>query len=272
MWSSYFLSTSVTLSFQSEQDGDNVKLESIQIAKENSELRLQNQKLSEEASYEKELSSAAAMELKNLAAEVTKLSLINAKLEKELQATRLLSSSINAGNQKLNNAHRTNQRGYLSGCSNEIPMASDEFDSGSLDTDDDGDDMRMELQACKPRKVTLKAALAEKEVVEREYRKKYEEAKQKEAALENDLTNVWVLVAQLKKQGTVLQESKLNGGHNEDMDQNSGVIDDFDCMDVLHDHRQTQENSTPSNIPRVEPLVGRHKVILLSYACGMPSL
>ncbi|KAG7960452.1 hypothetical protein I3843_10G124300 [Carya illinoinensis] len=51
-------------------------------------LRVQNQKLAEEASYAKELASAAAVELKNLAGEVTKLSLQNAKHGKELFAAR----------------------------------------------------------------------------------------------------------------------------------------------------------------------------------------
>ncbi|KAL0454138.1 UNVERIFIED_CONTAM: Kinesin-like protein KIN-7D, mitochondrial [Sesamum latifolium] len=71
-----------------EIENEKLKLEHVQILEENSGLRVQNQKLSEEASYAKELASAAAVELKNLAGEVTKLSLQNAKLEKELQAAR----------------------------------------------------------------------------------------------------------------------------------------------------------------------------------------
>ena len=67
------------------------------MSEENSGLHVQNQKLSEEASYAKELASAAAVELKNLAGEVTKLSLQNAKLEKELVAAQDQANARNGG-------------------------------------------------------------------------------------------------------------------------------------------------------------------------------
>ncbi|KAI3448002.1 hypothetical protein Pfo_004667 [Paulownia fortunei] len=248
---------------QQEIENEKLKLEHVHILEENSGLRVQNQKLSEEASYAKELASAAAVELKNLAGEVTKLSLQNAKLEKEIQAARELSSrssSIhggNGGNRKHNDVQRIGRRGRLSGRSNDVSgIVNDEFESWNLDPDD----LKLELQARKQREATLEAALAEKEILEDEYRKKVEEAKKREAALENDLANMWVLVAQLKKEGNVMQEQKRNDRQNEDKDQiNDPKVGDVDNDQILKD-RQTPDNSTPaSNIPKEEPLVVRLK-------------
>lgn len=49
------------------------------------------------------------------------------------------------------------------------------------------------------RELALQAALMEKDQREIELQKKVEESKQKEAFLENELANMWVLVAKLKK-------------------------------------------------------------------------
>ena len=172
------------------------------MSEENSGLRVQNQKLSEEASYAKELASAAAVELKNLAGEVTKLSLQNAKLEKELMAARDLVNSrsavvqtVNGVNRKYNDP-RAGRKGRISSRANEISGTGvDDFELRSLDADD----LKIELQARKQREAALEVALAEKEFVEKQYRKKTEEAKRREEALDNDLANMWVLVAKLKK-------------------------------------------------------------------------
>ncbi|KAK6159515.1 hypothetical protein DH2020_006829 [Rehmannia glutinosa] len=240
-----------------EIENEKLKLERVQILEENSGLHVQNQKLSEEASYAKELASAAAVELKNLAGEVTKLSLQNAKLEKEIQSARELSSrsssshSGNSGSRKHNDAQRTTRRGRISG------RANDDFDSWSLDPDD----LRLELQARKQREAVLEATLAEKEILEDEYRKKVEEAKKREAALENDLANMWVLVARLKKEASVMQESKVSGRQNNDTNQISELkVDDVDYKDPIVEERQAQDNSIPPPIiPKEEPLVVRLK-------------
>ncbi|KAK6121486.1 hypothetical protein DH2020_044765 [Rehmannia glutinosa] len=123
-----------------EIENEKLKLEHVQFLEENSGLRVQNQKLSEEASYAKELASAAAVELKNLAARA-----------------------------QPNDVQRTSRRGRLSGRSNDVSgLINDEFDSWNLDPDD----LKLELQARKQREATLEAALAEKEILENEYRKK----------------------------------------------------------------------------------------------------
>ncbi|KAK6143436.1 hypothetical protein DH2020_023784 [Rehmannia glutinosa] len=246
-----------------EIENEKLKLEHVQFLEENSGLRVQNQKLSEEASYAKELASAAAVELKNLAGEVTKLSLQNAKLEKELQASRELSSR-NSSTRKPNDVQRTSRRGRLSGRSNDVSgLINDEFDSWNLDPDD----LKLELQARKQREATLEAALAEKEILENEYRKKAEEAKKREVALENDLANMWVLVAQLKKEGNVIPEQKMNHRQKEDKDQisdpNVGEVD----KELIHTNPQAPDNSAPaSDISKEEPLVVRLKVNCCSHS------
>ncbi|CAH2033555.1 unnamed protein product [Thlaspi arvense] len=59
---------------------DNLKKEKMRLIEEKDELGKLNKKLTEEASYAKELASAAAVELQNLAEEVTRLCNENAKL------------------------------------------------------------------------------------------------------------------------------------------------------------------------------------------------
>ncbi|KAL2490668.1 Kinesin motor family protein [Abeliophyllum distichum] len=207
-----------------EIENEKLKLEHVQILEENSGLRVQNQKLSEEASYAKELASAAAVELKNLAGEVTKLSLHNAKLEKELQAAREMMNSKNGGNRKYNDGQRPSRRG-----NNE--------------------------------KLPLRTALAEKELLEDEYRKKVDEAKKREMALENDLANMWVLVAQLKKDVSINPESKINVRQNDDRDRiNDLKLDDTDLKNPILKSRQAQDHTTQvSNISKEESLVVRLK-------------
>jgi centromeric protein E len=147
----------------------------------------QNRKLSEEAAYAKELASSAAVELKNLAEEVTKLSLQNAKKAKELLiAQEMARSRVNGRKGRITSRGR------------------DEVGTWSLDLED----MKMELQARRQREAALEAALAEKELLEEEYKRKFDEAKKKELSLENDLAGMWVLVAKLKR--GVLGISDLN--------------------------------------------------------------
>ncbi|KAL1541129.1 Kinesin-like protein KIN-7D, mitochondrial [Salvia divinorum] len=243
-----------------EAENEKLKLEHVQTLEENSGLRVQNHKLSEEATYAKELASAAAVELKNLAGEVTKLSVQNVKLEKELLSAREISSrnSGNGGNRRLNEIQRTGRRNRASSRSNDSGIVNGDFELWSLDSDD----LKLELQARKQREATLEAALAEKEVLEDEYRKKFEEAKKRESALENDLANMWVLVAQLKKEGSVEQEQKTNDRLHEDKDRISVPkigIAEKDANPLLK-CREASDNSIPHvDVPKEEPLVVRLK-------------
>lgn len=246
-----------------EIENEKLKLEQVQLSEENSGLHVQNQKLSEEASYAKELASAAAVELKNLAGEVTKLSLQNAKLEKELMAARDQANTrnsvvqiVNGVGRKYNDA-RSGRKGRISGRANEnFGVGMDEFESWNLDAND----LRMELQARRQREAALEAALSEKEFLEDEYRKKVEEAKKREASLENDLANMWVLVAKLKKEGNATPESNNDTKKcDEDVQ-----VDDLKTNDIessIVPKEQVLDISIQENeITNEDPLVVRLKV------------
>lgn len=60
-------------------------------------------------------------------------------------------------------------------------------------------DIKRELAQSREREHTLEAALAEKDDFEAGLQRKVEESKQREAYLENELANMWILVAKLKK-------------------------------------------------------------------------
>ncbi|XP_073389488.1 kinesin-like protein KIN-7C, mitochondrial [Physcomitrium patens] len=63
---------------------EKLKQESSRLTEEKDSLHIRNEKLTEESAYAKELASQAAVELKNLAEEVTKLSFQNSKLQNDL--------------------------------------------------------------------------------------------------------------------------------------------------------------------------------------------
>ncbi|KAK7849823.1 kinesin-like protein kin-7d [Quercus suber] len=250
--------------FGQEIENEKLKLEHVQLSEENSGLRVQNQKLAEEASYAKELASAAAVELKNLAGEVTKLSLQNAKLEKELLSARELAHSrstalqtVNGVNRKYNDGTKLGRKGRLSGRANEISgLVCDDFESWNLDPDD----LKMELQARKQREAALEAALAEKEFVEEEYRKKADEAKKREEALENDLANMWVLVAKLKKEGGTIPELNTDERHGDGTDYISDPkTNEIESNTVLQERTVLDISKPADEIPKEEPLVVRLK-------------
>ncbi|XP_004507492.1 kinesin-like protein KIN-7D, mitochondrial isoform X2 [Cicer arietinum] len=245
-----------------EIENENLKLEQVQLSEENSGLHVQNQKLSEEASYAKELASAAAVELKNLAGEVTKLSLQNAKLEKEFRAARDLANSrsavvptVNGVHRKYNDA-RSGRKGRISSRANEnFGPGIDELESWNLEVDD----LKMELQARKQREAVLEAALSEKEMMEEEYRKRVEEAKKRESSLENDLANMWVLVAKLKKEVGVVTESnidkKIGDGEAHTNDPKTNDIE----SDIISKEQALDVSKPDNETPKEEPLVVRLK-------------
>ncbi|TYH90206.1 hypothetical protein ES332_A13G034200v1 [Gossypium tomentosum] len=246
-------------------ENEKLKLEQVQLSEENSGLRVQNQKLAEEASYAKELASAAAVELKNLASEVTKLSVQNAKLEKELLAARESANTrassnqaVNGFNRKYSDSGRPGRKGRLSGRPHDLSgAAGDDFESWNLDLDD----LKMELQARKQREAALEATLAEREFIEDEYRKKIEEAKKKEESLENDLANMWVLVAKLKKEVSATLESNTDKQNSHGMDNvEDPKANNTESNNVLKERQVSEVSSKPANeIPKEEPLVVRLK-------------
>ncbi|GAB2233098.1 hypothetical protein Droror1_Dr00002313 [Drosera rotundifolia] len=150
----------------------------------NEQLELRNKKLAEDSSYAKGLASAAAVELKALSEEVAKLMNQKERLTSELAA---LKNSTN---------HSTNPRKptITPNGRRESQSWVKRHDHGSAAAD-----AKKELAVSREREAAYEAALSEKEQREVELRGKVEESKQREAYLENELANMWVLVAKLKK-------------------------------------------------------------------------
>ncbi|KAL8143767.1 hypothetical protein V2J09_016799 [Rumex salicifolius] len=218
-----------------ETENENIKLQNVQILEDNSGLRVQNQKLSEEASLAKELASSAAVELKNLAGE----------------AIHVRNASIQGGNRRHKDVVKQGRRGLFSARTNDM--------SSNTYADFDWDGHKMELQARKQYEAILEAALAEKEIVEEEYRKKAEEAKRRETALENDLANMWAVVAKLKKEGTTILETKTDERQNSGEILRQYRINDVHEKDTLKETQALQGTESVQDTPKEEPLVARLK-------------
>ncbi|KAK1326298.1 Kinesin-like protein NACK2 [Acorus calamus] len=245
-----------------EPENERIKLEHIHLQEENAELISHNQKLSEEASYAKELASAAAVELKNLAGQVTKLSVQNARQAKEILAlqetTRGASmQNINGGIRKFsegrNDGMHLGRRGRSHSRGSEISNPrSDEFEYRNLAADD----IKIELQARKQREDALEAALAEKELAEEEYKKRLEEAKKRETALENDLAERGFWYLRVKCSGRTSNGTDLSNDLKENNDDNKdSVLKERQLSDGLTRPVNNEKNQNSE----LEPLLVRLK-------------
>ncbi|CAI9100965.1 OLC1v1038157C2 [Oldenlandia corymbosa var. corymbosa] len=156
-----------------------------ELTESNEQLELRNQKLAEESTYAKGLASAAAVELKALSEEVAKLMNQNERLTAELAAATAPKSSPSQQQQRRNSlsSSRNGRRDSLSKQGAVAPP----------------DHLKRELALARERELAYEAALVEKDQREAELQSKVEESKQREAYLENELANMWVLVAKLKK-------------------------------------------------------------------------
>lgn len=143
------------------------------------QLELQNKKLAEESSYAKGLASAAAAELKALSEEVTRLMSHNERLAADLAATHKSAVTPRGKTGNLRNGRRENL------------IKRKELDSSLME-------LKRELIMSKEREVSFEAALVEKVQREAALQRTVEESKQREAYLENELANMWVLVAKLR--------------------------------------------------------------------------
>lgn len=214
---------------------------------ENRDLINQNHKLSEEAAYAKELASSAAVELKNLAEEVTKLSIQNARQAKELLIA-----------QEMAHSRVPVRKGRPAG------RGRDEVGTWSLDLED----MKMELLARKKREAALEAALAEKELLEEEYKKKFDEAKKKELSLENDLAGMWVLVAKLKRGAFSISDLNVDDRSINLADITNDIKENKGDTNVALVEKQVADDTVKSltaeeyRSPEFEPLLVRLKVCL----------
>ncbi|XP_043691550.1 kinesin-like protein KIN-7K, chloroplastic [Telopea speciosissima] len=153
------------------------------------QLEVRNQKLAEESSYAKGLASAAAVELKALSEEVAKLLNHNERLAAELAVLQ------NSPSQR---------RASGSGRNIKRDGLSRRYDQGGFPAD-----VKRELAVSRERELSYEAALMEKDQREAELQKKVEESKQREAYLENELANMWVLVAKLKKSHGVDKDDRV---------------------------------------------------------------
>ncbi|XP_062159390.1 kinesin-like protein KIN-7C, mitochondrial [Alnus glutinosa] len=211
---------------------ENLKQEKVRLTEEKDGLEIQTQKLAEEASYAKELAAAAAVELRNLAEEVTKLSYENAKLTGDLTAAR---------------------EGH---CRSICCQRSALYDIKQNSTKDGVlvEEFQKELNARKQREAVLETALSERDQIESGLQRRLDEAKQREEDLENELANMWVLVAKLRMSGTnaddmaskgmyasnLLQTRVRNGflqpnGHSNKIFEEDEIYESIDKMSTLEE-------------------------------------
>ncbi|KAK9167490.1 hypothetical protein Scep_002681 [Stephania cephalantha] len=166
------------------------------LRKEKDGIEIHSQKLAEEASYAKELAAAAAVELRNLAEEVTKLSYENAKLTGDLAAAKELSHC------------------RASCCQRYVSFKGKKDHSNGLRSKpEDGillGKLQRDLNARCESEASLAAVLSERDQRESELQKRLEIAKQREEELENELSNMWVLVAKIRRAG-ISEEISLVG-------------------------------------------------------------
>ncbi|KAI3823342.1 hypothetical protein L1987_04777 [Smallanthus sonchifolius] len=170
---------------------ENLKQKVTKLMESKEQLESRNKKLAEESSYAKGLASAAAVELKALSEEVSKLMNHNETISAELASHKNSRRSTGpTKNGRKDNAYFRQKE--------PSPTQSE---------------LKRELALSREREKSYEAMLSEKEQIESELQKTVEESKQRESYLENELANMWVLVAKLRKsQGTKPEDSESSRG------------------------------------------------------------
>ncbi|XP_059299107.1 kinesin-like protein KIN-7C, mitochondrial isoform X1 [Lycium ferocissimum] len=213
---------------------ESLRQEKEQIIEEKEAVEIHHQKLAEEASYAKELAAEAAVELRNIAEEVTKLSYLNAKLAAEKDAPcknsccqRSVSFAMkqNGDGGGRPNAHVRKTEDHLS-----------------------VDELEQELNARHQREASLVAALYERDKIESELRKQLDETKRREEDMENELANMWVLVAKMRKSGPVPQTVSFEGSDV------SNILEAKSRNDISlsNSHLEKKTSETFENIPAAD--------------------
>ncbi|KAJ7965535.1 Kinesin-like protein [Quillaja saponaria] len=169
---------------------ENLKEENVRLAEEKDRFEIQSQKLTEEASYAKELAAAAAVELRNLAEEVTKLSYENAKLSGELGASKEIHCRSKCCQRSASNDHKQKN---ISGAKSDRHL---KLDDGVL-----VEELQEQFNARFQREAALEVALSERDQIEADLRRRLDEAKCHEEDLEKELANMWVLITKMRKSG-----------------------------------------------------------------------
>ncbi|XP_022768152.1 kinesin-like protein KIN-7C, mitochondrial isoform X2 [Durio zibethinus] len=178
---------------------ESLKQEKVKLTEEKDGLEIHSNKLAEEASYAKELAAAAAVELRNLAEEVTRLSYENAKLTGELAAAKEACCRSNCC-QRTTHDFRQNS---MSGAWPEVRHRKQE--DGILI-----EELQKELDMRNQREAALEAALSEREQIEGDLQRRIHEAKRREEDLENELADLWMLVAKMRKSGVNAEDISSN--------------------------------------------------------------
>ncbi|XAR62822.1 Plus-end-directed kinesin ATPase [Bertholletia excelsa] len=177
---------------------ETLKQENVKITEEKDGLEIHSKKLNEEASYAKELAAAAAVELQNLAEEVTKLTYQNAKLSADLAAAKEFCSRSDCCCRSASfNVKQSNSNGA-------------QYDACSRKPEDKDNilvELQQELNTAYQREASLVMALSEREKIGEELQKKLNEAKRREEDLENELANMWVLVTKMRKSGIISENN-----------------------------------------------------------------
>ncbi|KVH90627.1 Kinesin, motor domain-containing protein [Cynara cardunculus var. scolymus] len=178
---------------------EELKQKVAELTESEEQLESRSKKLAEESSYAKGLASAAAVELKALSEEVTKLMNHNEKLTAEL------ASQKNSPTQRRTMGFSKNGR----------------KDGRQKEASPKESELKRELALGREREMSYEAMLCEKDERESELQRTVEESKQREAYLENELANMWVLVAKLKKAqggGTKTEEASESSRESQGVD------------------------------------------------------
>ncbi|KAL7246233.1 hypothetical protein ACSBR2_001374 [Camellia fascicularis] len=176
--------------------------EKVKITEEKDKLEIHCEKLTEEASYAKELAADAAVELRNLAEEVTKLTYQNAKLTADLAAAKEACCISNSFQRSASFDVKKN-----SGNDAQPDACSRKPDNVLVG------ELQHELNTRYQKETSLVTALSESDEIADELRKRLNEAKRREEDLENELANMWVLVAEMRKSGMNYEDISSQGDH-----------------------------------------------------------
>ncbi|KAM0009624.1 putative plus-end-directed kinesin ATPase transcription factor bZIP family [Helianthus debilis subsp. tardiflorus] len=176
---------------QSQAHGvEKLKQKITELTNSKEQLESQNKQLAEESAYAKGLASAAAVELKALSEEVSKLMNHNEQLSAELAS------------HKNSPSHHRRSPGFTKNGRKDNAYFRQKEPSPTQS------ELKRELTLSREREISSEAMLSEKARIESDLQKTVEESKQRESYLENELANMWVLVAKLKKsQGAKPEES-----------------------------------------------------------------
>jgi centromeric protein E len=210
-----------------------------------------------------ELAAAAAVELKNLAEEVTRLSYENAKLNADLAAAKEHIASVSRSNSIHNDTKWF------------------DHENGIL-----VEELQNELVASCQREAALEKTLSQKDRRESELLKVIDDAKCREHDLENELASMWGLVSKMKNEssrdGLFEFKAKLNGFHSSKNDSSRMLSEiqasgsgSWDGLGTLEEARAAY-NSERRRCKELESVVSRLKVIfnllILALVCDQESL